>query len=62
MAMERRLKTFQQNWLYDLLVLLNASEEKRTELLENQIARAESGMTVEEIAHVKERVARVSKK
>jgi len=60
MATERELRTIQEDRLFDLLMLMSANDAKRFELLKNQIARAESGMTVEEIAHVKERVTRAN--
>ena len=56
---ERELKTAQENNLFDLLALKYTPADERDKVLDNQIARAESGMTVEEIAHVKERVERV---
>ena len=57
MASERELKTLQENALFDLLYLNDASESERVRTLKKLIARAQSGMTAEEISNVKERVA-----
>jgi len=58
MATERELKTLQEATLYDILRLIEAgSEEERSAMLNSMYARAQSGMTIEEIAAVKERVA-----
>jgi len=46
--------------LFDLLLLERAEESKRKDILQNQILRAESGMTAEEVAHVRERVAKAN--
>jgi len=58
MPTEREMKTIQQDKLYDLMMLAKAEASKRNEMLKNQIIRAENGMTEDEIAHVRERVAR----
>jgi hypothetical protein len=58
---EREQRTLQEDRLFDLLEAHAAEGHERKKILERQIARAESGMTVEEIAHVKERVARVAR-
>ena len=53
---DREMKTVQADKLFDLHLLKKAPNERREELLETQILRAESGMTAEEISHVMERV------
>jgi len=62
MPNERELRTAQEKLLYDLLMLKFASPEAREEMLDSYIARAESGMTVDELALVLQRAERVSKK
>ena len=57
MATERRSKIMQESLLFDIVCLMNADEEERAALLQHMYARAQSGMTVEEIALVKERAA-----
>ena len=61
MATERELKTIQENRLFDLLEAYQADDADVKIILEKQIARAQSGMTQEEIAMVKERVASIQK-
>lgn len=53
---DREMKTNLSDRLFDLQLLKKATPQRREELLETQILRAESGMTAEEIAHVMERV------
>ena len=61
MATERELKTLQEATLYDILRLMQASEDERQVLLKHMYERAQSGMTAEEIDAVKERVARAKR-
>ena len=57
MATERELKIMQQEILFDVLRLIKTSDEKkRNELLDFMFARAQSGMTKEEVAEVEKRV------
>jgi len=63
MATERELKAIQEARLFDMLeAFLVDTEEERLAILERQIERAKSGMTVEEVAAVRERVSVVLKK
>jgi len=56
MATERELKTSQEATLFDIFRLMEALDEKEMRrLLELMALRAQSGMTVEEIALVKVR-------
>ena len=58
MATERELKIQQEEKLFDLLKLVEASSEEEMRMIAADLyARAQSGMTVEEIAAVKERLA-----
>ena len=63
MATERELKAAQEAILFDILRLLDAgSEDEMREMLLVMSARAQSGMTVEEVAAVRERVASSKRK
>ena len=56
MATERELKTAQEAVLFDVIRLINTKDEaKRNEILDFMFARAQSGMTKEEIAEVVKR-------
>ena len=58
MATERELKTMQEAVLYDILKLMHADNEKEMRaLLKDMYARAQSGMTIEEVEAVKYRIA-----
>ena len=54
---ERELKTAQEDRLFDILMLKAADEKERQRLLNVMEEKAKSGMTKEEIAEVRERVA-----
>ena len=58
MATERELKTAQEDRLFDLLLLEQATEAERKALLRVMCEKAQSGMTKEEIAGVRERVSK----
>jgi len=62
MASERELKTNQEDRLFDILLLKAADEKEKLSLLNMMEEKAKSGMTKEEIAEVRERVAIVSAK
>jgi len=57
MSRERELKTAQEDRLFDILMLQAADEEDRKRQLKVMEEKAKSGMTKEEIAEVRERVA-----
>ena len=57
MSTERELKTTQEAILFDVIRLIKTKDEaKRNEILDFMFARAQSGMTKEEIAEVEKRV------
>jgi len=49
---EREIKKVQEEKLFDLLIMRATPQEQREELLKNQIVRAKTGMTAEEVSHV----------
>jgi len=58
MASEREIRERQETTLFDILKLMQATEEERTVLLKHMYERAQCGMTADEIDAVKERAAR----
>ena len=57
MSKERELKTAQEARLFDILMLKAADGKERSRLLKMMEEKPKPGMTKEEIAEVRERVA-----
>ncbi|MCL2617637.1 MAG: hypothetical protein FWD98_01150 [Defluviitaleaceae bacterium] len=62
MPSEREIKKAQEEWLFDILMLVSADENERQRQLVVMAEKAKSGMTKEEIAEVRERVANASRR
>ena len=59
MASERELKVWQEEKLFDILRLMKSgNEEEMRGLLRQMFERAQSGMTIDEVEAVRQRVAR----
>ena len=56
MAIEREIRTAQEDRLFDILLLKGTKPNERDRLIDLMEAKAKSGMTKEEIAEVRERV------